>query len=432
MQLNQADQLSLVGISHHVAPLTVRERLSVPESETGRTLSDLRTRAGATEALLLSTCNRTEYYCVGADPAMVRALAAARGGVPKLELEPMFYLKRGLATVEHAFAVACGLDSMILGEPEVLGQVKQAYRLACAGGHVDTFLSQLFERSFRVAKQIRSQTAIGLASLSAPALCVKVARSIFEDLRDCSVLCIGAGTVISAAVEHMRGCGVKRLVLASRSAPRAADLAARNQVVALSLEAALAEMEHYDIIVTATSSTIPILGKGLFEKTLVKRRHRPIAIFDLAVPRDVEPETVELDDIFLHTIDDMGRLAGENRRQREDAAGAAWSLVASASRDFADWLGSRDASAAIGQLRARIDRLRDIEANRALAAIERGDEPAAQVRLLAHRLAARLAHEPVRAVAAMRSQPEVAAEICGWYDDDDRSAAGSTKAGSQE
>lgn len=430
MYTSFAAEPGLIGISHHIAPLEIREKLTVPDKLANRVLAELRARSGAKEALVLSTCNRTEYYCVGADMEQVRSLATVRNDLLSPEIEALFYVKRGLPTIKHAFSVACGLDSMILGEPEILGQVKQAYRTARGGGHAGQLLSRLFEHSFRVAKQVRSSTAIGRESVSVPALCVKIACGIFGSLRNSSVLCIGAGAVVTAAAAHLSSRNVAHLAIASRTAHGAAAIAGRYGATALSLEEALHDIARYDIIITATSSPIPVLGKGLLESALLKRKHRPIAAFDLAVPRDIEPEAAALEDLFLHTIDDIGKLSDKGKRSREDACAKALELVSAASIEFSAWLASRSAAATAGHLRKRIDHIRNHEAQRAAAAIARGAEPTEQALLLARRLCGRLAHDPLTALSRAGCPPEIVAEIGDWYKQD-ASGGDGTSSGEQ-
>ena len=411
--------LTVAGISHKAAPISLRERFAVPAEHSGRILEQLRQGSGAAEAALLTTCNRTECYARGADPDAVRAALASLGGDNPLEYEPLIYVKNSAAMIKHAFSVASGLDSMIIGEPEILGQMKEAYRRAQESGHCGQVLGWVFERAFRVAKTVRSETAISHLSLSIPALCARVSGRIFGSLADCRILCIGAGTVIEAALSYFDSHQSAEITVASRTSGSARLLAQRFAGTrAASLDEARQQLARFDIVLCATASATPILGKGIFERSLRERKRRPIAVFDLSVPRNVEPEVSELEDVFLHKLDDLGKLAAANRDRRMAAAGQAQAIIDAQVAKFCSWLTARDASATIRKLRVRIGAIRDTESSRAKAAVASGADPAEQIEMLAARLAQRLAHEPTRALADFSDQPELAAEISSWYRDD--------------
>ena len=411
--------MAVAGISHRAAPISLRERFAVPAEHSERVLERLRRSCGAAEAALLATCNRTECYARGADPDAVRAALASLAGDNPLEYEPLIYVKRSTAMVGHAFSVASGLDSMIIGEPEILGQMKDAYRRAQKSGHCGQVLGWVFERAFRVAKTVRSETAISQLSLSIPALCARVAERIFGSLADCRILCIGAGAVIESALSYFDTHRDARIAVASRSIGSARQLAQRFPgspgIRAISLDEACRELAGFDVVLCATASATPILGKGTFERSLRERKRRPMAVFDLSVPRNVEPEVSELEDVFLHKLDDLGQMAAANRDRRLAATGQARAIIDAEVARFCSWLSARDATATIRELRSRISAIRDAESARARAAVAAGADPADQIDTLARRLAQRLAHEPTRALADFSDQPELAAEISGWY-----------------
>ena len=419
MSEHNDSSLTVAGISHRAASLALRERFAVPAEHCERTLEKLRRGAGATEAALLATCNRTECYTRGADPDAVRSALASLGGDNALEYEPLIYVKNSSSMIGHTFAVASGLDSMIIGEPEILGQMKDAYRRAQGSGHCGQVLGWVFERAFKVAKTVRSETAISQLSLSIPALCARVSERIFGSLANCRILCIGAGTVIEAALTYFASRPSTEIAVASRTASNAGQLAERFAGTrATSLDEARQQLARFDIVLCATAAATPILGKGIFERSLRTRKRRPMAVFDLSVPRNVEPEVAELEDIFLHKLDDLGKLAAANRDRRMAAADDAKAIIDAEVAKFCSWLNARDASATIRQLRERIAAIRDAESARAKAAVAAGANASEQIDLLAQRLAQRLAHEPTRALADFADLPELAAEIAAWYRDD--------------
>lgn len=414
------DNLSLVGVSHANASLEVREKLSVPNDEAPGYLAELHTRGLAQEALLLSTCNRTELYCMTDRPESIRDIAATRGERGPHGYESLFYLKRGSETIRHAFTVACGLDSMILGEPEILGQMKKAYGMAREEGFTGPNLAKLFERTFNVAKRIRTDTAIARESVSAPAICAKLARSIFGDLDQCNVLCVGAGTIVETALEHFSGHSVSEVSIANRTMHHAEEIAAKGGAKVIPYEHITRDLHRHDIIITATSSVLPVIGKGALENACEKRKRKPMAVFDLAVPRDVEPEASRLEDLFLYTIDDLGRIASANLEKRREAINDAQVHIAKATEELVDWYQAREAVDVIKEFRGRIDNLRDLEMERAAKAMASGKDSGEVLRTLANRLANRLAHDPIQALGGRGVTADLIDEIDNWYRDDDR------------
>jgi glutamyl-tRNA reductase len=320
--------------------------------------------------------------------------------------------------IQHAFAVACGLDSMILGEPEILGQMKKAFIAAREGNFAGTTLSQLFERSFNVAKKIRTTTAISRETVSAPAICAKLAERIYGELDQCSALCVGAGTIIESTLSHFAANGVGNLTIANRTLSHARDLAANFGAQTLAYEDVTQQLHQYDIIITATSSVLPVIGKGALERAIRQRKRRPIAIFDLAVPRDVEPEASEIEDIFLHTIDDIGNIAGANLAKRREAAEQAHDHIEAATEDMVEWFARRDAIDVIKDLRSRLDTLRDAELERSIAALQKGANAEQVISKLARRLTSRLAHEPLQSLRDNHANRDLVEELSNWYRDD--------------
>ena len=309
--------LYALGLNHATAPLDVRERVAFSPDALGHALRDLLGAPAVKEAAILSTCNRTEVYFHGAEPEPVVDWLEDFHHVPRDSLSPYLYTLPREKAVTHAFRVASGLDSMVLGEPQILGQMKQAVRHAEAAGSLGLVLNRLFQRTFAVAKDVRTQTDIGSASISMAAASVKLAERIFPSIADQRLLLIGAGEMIELAATHFAAQQPKSITVANRTLERGAQLAARFGAEAITLNELPDRLPEFDIIVTCTASTLPILGKGLLERVVKARRHAPMFIVDLAVPRDVEPEAAELDDVFLYSVDDLADIVKDNLQIRQ-------------------------------------------------------------------------------------------------------------------
>ena len=393
--------LLTLGLNHHTAPLSLREKVAFPGDALRDALSDLRQqlRSLVPESAILSTCNRTEIYCATPDPRDAQAEIARwmadrnRIGAPSQLLEHL-YARPDDQAVRHAFRVASGLDSMVLGEPQILGQMKDAARVAQEADALGTHLHQLFQRTFAVAKDVRSQTEIGAHSVSMAAAGVRLAQRLFEDLRETSVLFVGAGEMIELAATHFAAQHPRRITVANRTAERAEKLAQRFGGEALRLADLSDKLAEHDIIVSCTASSLPIIGLGLVERALKARRHRPFFMIDLAVPRDIEPEVARLDDVFLYTVDDLGKLAQTGMENRQAAVAQAEAIIEHRVDAFMHWLASRQAVPAIRALHQRGEAIKQTELERARKALARGDDPTAVLESLAHGLAAKFLHGP--------------------------------------
>ncbi len=390
-----------LGLNHHTAPLELRERVAFPDERIGDALREIGAdlRSLVPESAILSTCNRTEIYCASPDPASVRdAMAswlAGNRGMPAGQLESHLYALPGDAAVRHAFRVASGLDSMVLGEPQILGQMKEAARIAQQAGALGTHLHQLFQRSFAVAKEVRTSTEIGAASVSLAAAAVRLARRIFEDLRECSVLFIGAGEMIELAATHFAAQHPARIVIANRTEERAQRLAQRFGADTLRLSELPDVIERFDVIVSCTASSLPIIGLGMVERATKRRRHRPIFMVDLAVPRDIEHEVARLDDVFLYTVDDLGRVVSSGVESRRAAVEQAEAIIETRVDSFMKWLSDRQIVPVIRTLNQRADGIRALELERARRALARGDAPDDVLEALANGIAAKFLHGPL-------------------------------------
>src|SRR5918911_2011432 len=314
--------LYALGLNHQTAPLAVRERVVFHVERLREALAEIK-RSLAREAAILSTCNRTELYVAGDEPAAIAQWLARYHRFEPDGLRPYLYTLPSEQAGRPVFRVASGLDSMVLGEPQILGQLKEAARAAESAGTLGTLLHKLFQRSFAVAKEVRSTTQLGAASVSMAAAAVKLAGRIFPSLKDQNVLFIGAGEMIELCATHFAAQAPARIAVANRTLERAAKLAHRFNAQAVELKSLAEHLHEYDIVVSCTAPSLPILGKGLVERALRARRRRPIFMVDLAVPRDIEPEAGELDDVFLYTVDDLAGVVQSGMDSRQSAVAQA-------------------------------------------------------------------------------------------------------------
>jgi len=387
-----------LGLNHTTAPLEVREQVAFQMETLGHALRDLIGRPRVNEAAILSTCNRTEVYFQGAEVGPVIEWLEDFHGVPKASLSPYVYTLLQQEAVTHAFRVASGLDSMVLGEPQILGQMKLAVKTAEAAGSLGLVLNRLFQRTFAVAKDVRTSTDIGSASISMAAASVKLAERIFPTLGEQRVLLIGAGEMIDLAATHFAAKKPRSITVANRTLERGEQLAARFGADAITLSDLSDRLAGFDIIVTSTASSLPILGKGLLERAIKARKRAPMFIVDLAVPRDVEPEVVELDDIFLYTVDDLANIVKDNLQIRVDSMREAESMIAEQVQSFLRWLEGRSIVPTIAALHGHHDQLRAAELERARRLLA-GGMPAEQVLdQFARGLTKKFLHAPTQAL----------------------------------
>ncbi|NML33845.1 glutamyl-tRNA reductase [Paraburkholderia antibiotica] len=400
-------QLLTIGINHHTAPVALRERVAFPLEQIKPALDTFkgiwlgRMAPNAPEAAILSTCNRTELYCATDDLAAREAAIqwlSKYHNLPIDELAPHVYALPQSEAVRHAFRVASGLDSMVLGETQIVGQMKDAVRTASEAGALGTYLNQLFQRTFAVAKEVRSTTEIGAQSVSMAAAAVRLAQRIFDKIANQRVLFIGAGEMIELCATHFAAQHPRELVVANRTAERGQRLAERFNGRAIPLSELPARMHEFDIIVSCTASTLPIIGLGAVERAVKARRHRPIFMVDLAVPRDIEPEAGQLEDVFLYTVDDLGAIVREGNASRQAAVAQAESIIETRVQNFMQWLDARSIVPVIRHMHTQADALRRAEVERAQKMLARGDDPAAVLEALSQSLTNKLIHGPTHAL----------------------------------
>jgi glutamyl-tRNA reductase len=392
--------LFAVGINHHTAPLSVRERVVFHAEHLAQALRDLVDRRPVREAAIISTCNRTELYCNTEDPAQAAEWLAGYHQLKAHSLQPYLYTLPGERAVAHAFRVASGLDSMVLGEPQILGQMKQAVKSAEQAGTLGLLLNKLFQRTFSVAKEVRTQTEIGANPVSMATAAVRLAERIYPSVHEQSVLFIGASEMIELCAAHFVALKPRHVTFANRTVERAQELAQRFDGSAISLNDMAGGIAQHDIVVSCTASPLPIIGKGLMESAVKTRKHRPVLMFDLAVPRDVEAEVGGLDDVFLYTVDDLGRIAQEGMSARRNAVAQAEVIIASEAHEFVRWMDARELVPTIRALRDMVERSRRHELERALKQISRGEDPQRVLDQMSQALANKFLHAPTQALHA--------------------------------
>ena len=396
-------QLFALGINHQTAPLAVREQVAFDVETMEPALHNLVEQGAAREATILSTCNRTEVYCSTQDPDRIVNWLAYYHQMEAREIEPYLYTLSHEEAVKHAFRVASGLDSMVLGEPQILGQMKQAVRYAEQAGTLGFLLHKLFQRTFSVAKDVRTQTEIGANLISMAAAAVKLAERIFPSIAEQRVLFIGAGEMIELNAVHFAAKSPKHITVANRTLERAQVLARRINGHAITLNELPEQLAQHDIIVTCTASPLPILGKGMVERALKARKHRPLFIVDLAVPRDVEAEVVDLDDVFLYTVDDLSEVVRDGQDARQGAVKEAEVIIDSGVIDFIHWMESREVVPTIRALRDEAERHRRHEMEKALRLLAKGESTEKVLESLSNGLTNKLLHAPTHALNQVKA-----------------------------
>jgi glutamyl-tRNA reductase len=400
-------QLLAVGLNHTTAPVSLREQLALGPDQLGEAVRAARAwfarynDKGSDEAAILSTCNRTEMYAASGAPNPLDASAqflAHYHALNYAELRPHLYLLPQHDAVRHAFRVASGLDSMVLGEPQILGQMKDAVRAADRAGGLGTYLHQLFQRSFAVAKEVRSTTEIGAHSVSMAAAAVRLSQRIFDKVADQNVLFIGAGEMIELCATHFAAQKPKTITIANRTMERGEVLANRFNGSAIRLADLPDRLSQYDIVISCTASTLPLIGKGLVERAIKARRHRPVFMVDLAVPRDIEPEVGRLDDVFLYTVDDLSQVVQTGIESRQAAVAQAEAIIETRVQSFMHWIGDRAVVPVIRDLHESSEELRLAELERARRMLAKGEDVEAVLEALSRGLTAKFLHGPQQAL----------------------------------
>jgi glutamyl-tRNA reductase len=387
-----------LGINHHSAPLAIREQVAFHAEKLHAALTDLTQSRSVKEVAILSTCNRTEIYCSAETPDDVIDWLVQYHQVGRADLAPYLYMHDQPEAIRHAFRVASGLDSMVIGEPQILGQMKDAVRVAEESGTLGTQLHKLFQRSFSVAKEVRSTTAIGANIVSMAAAGVHLAERIFGSVEDQRILFIGAGEMIELCAAHFCARQPKQVTIANRTLERGRALAERFKGEAIRLDELGEHLAQHDIIVSCTASPLPIIGLGMVERAVKARRHRPMFMVDLAVPRDIEVDVGELDDVFLYTVDDLAQVVESGRESRQAAVVEAETIIATRVQDFLGWLQSRDTVPVIRSLRDSAERMRRHEIEHAMKLLAKGEAAEKVLEHLSQRLTNKFLHAPTQAL----------------------------------
>lgn len=388
--------LLAVGLSHTTAPVQVREKVVIAPEETAAALRDLTAHSGVGEAAIISTCNRTEIYC-GVEQNVIelpRQWLREYRHLRQEEIDPFLYTHQDRDAVRHMLRVAAGLDSMVLGEPQILGQMKDAYRCARDAGALGQQLEKLFQHSFAVAKKIRASTGIGSSPVSVAFAAVTLARRIFGDLSGQTVLLLGAGDTVELTARHLAGKGVNRMIFANRTLSRADQLARQFSAYAITLDDVHKHLSDADMIIASTGATEPVLSTESLRNALRERKHRPFFILDIAVPRDVEASAADLDDVYLYNVDDLQQVIQAGLSSRREAAAEAEAIVDLWTGRFSDWQRSLSAVELIRDYRHLAEEQRDKTLEKARALLAKGEDPEVVLNFLANTLTNKLLHQP--------------------------------------
>ncbi len=389
-----------IGLNHTTAPVEVRERAAVAAEHLDDALLDISSRTGIEEATILSTCNRTEVYCQVPESniEVVSDWLCDFHELRKDEVAPFLYTFPDQAAVKHAFRVAAGLDSMVIGEPQILGQMKTAFAKAHKNGNTGKVLNRLFQHTFSVAKEIRTSTSIGSHAVSVAYAAVSLAKQIFSDISKQTVLLIGAGETIELTCRHLYAQGVRDIIVANRTVERAEGLAKEFGAKVISLHELPTRLPDADMVFSSTASTLPILGKGAFESALKKRKNKPVLVVDLAIPRDVEKEVGDLGNVYLYTVDDLQQVVSENLESRKSAAIEAEKIVDEQTLQFMHWFKNLQSIPTIRQLRDRTSSITENELLSAKKRLKAGEDPSAVLEHFAYALSQKFMHSPTESL----------------------------------
>ena len=385
------------GINHKTAPVDIREKVAFAPEKMEQALHQCIGNGMVNEAAIVSTCNRTELYTSVNDENDFDSLLdwfCQYHQLSKEDIQPYIYLHNNNHAVQHILRVASGLDSLVLGEPQILGQIKDAYSTANHAGTIGRQLNRLFQHTFSVAKQVRTDTAIGANPVSVAFAAVSLSKRIFADLSKHTALLIGAGETTELVAQHLANQGVSKMIVANRTVERAQSLANKFDAEAIALSDMPERLVEADIIIASTASQLPILGKGAVERALKQRKHRPIFMVDIAVPRDIEPEVGELDDVYLYTVDDLHEVIQEGRQSREEAAIQAEEIIVHQVDHFMGWLRSLKGVDTIRAFREQAEQKRDEQLVAAQKQLAAGKDPQQVMNELARTLTNKLIHEP--------------------------------------
>lgn len=403
--------LLAIGINHNTASVELREKVAFSPEKLTEAHQQLKSNAHVHSGVILSTCNRTEIYCdlkSSANKNKVIEWLSQFHQVKPEELKPSLYIYEEQAAIKHLMRVSCGLDSLVLGEPQILGQVKQAYSGAREDKAVDSTMEKLFQKTFSVAKRVRTETEIGGSAVSVAYAACTLAKHIFESLEKSTVLLVGAGETIELVAKHLSDNGCEKMIVANRTRERAMNLAEQFNADVISLQDIPEHLHKADIVISSTASPLPIIGKGMVETAIRKRKRQPILIVDIAVPRDVEQQVGDLNDVYLYTVDDLQSIVNQNIEQRKVEAIQAEAIVTEESAVFMTWLRSLQAVDSIREYRNSANSIREELIAKSIQSLASGGDPEKILHELGNKLTNRLIHAPTRALqsAAEQGEPE--------------------------
>ena len=403
-----------LGINHKTASVELRERLAFTPERLSEALQSVIADGSCDEAVILSTCNRTEIYCFGAatNAQLLTSWLAEFHLVPENDLDQHLYIKQNVEATTHLMRVASGLDSMVLGEPQILGQVKQAYQQAKSTGTVKSYFERMFQQVFSVAKKVRTETDIAVNAVSVAYAAVTLAKQVFGSFDNKKVLLVGAGETIELVAKHIFEQGAKDIVVANRTLSKAKLVAEQFSAKTCTIAQIPDQMLEADVVISSTASTLPIIGKGMVENVLKKRKHRPMFLVDLAVPRDIESQVAELDDAYLYTVDDLQEIVAKNMQARTEAAEDAEIIIQQKANVFDDWLNSLESVDLIRDYREQSLAVKDELLERAINQLQSGNDVEQILKELANKLTNKLIHAPTSALkdaAEKQSMQELAA-----------------------
>ncbi|GIU18894.1 glutamyl-tRNA reductase [Shewanella colwelliana] len=392
--------LVAIGINHKTATVDLREKVAFAPDRIHDAMKSLASHTKTGEAVIVSTCNRTELYCNTGEEEAVIAWLEEYHQLAHEDVLPCLYKYQGQEVVQHLMRVSAGLDSLILGEPQILGQVKQSFVKAKEAGTVAVTMDRLFQNTFSVAKKVRTETEIGAAAVSVAFAAVSMAKHIFSALSATKVLLIGAGETIELVARHLKDNGVETMTVANRTVSRAEAMCEEFGATAITLEQIPEYLPKADIVISSTASPLPILGKGMVEKALKQRRHQPMLLVDIAVPRDIEAEVGDLDDAFLYTVDDLQSIIEQNMASRREAAEQAEIIVEEESHLFMEWIRSLESVDSIREYRTQSMAVKDELVERAINKLAQGGDSEQLILELANKLTNKLIHAPTQALTA--------------------------------
>ncbi len=407
--------IAILSVNHQLAPVEVREKVAFASGELTNALEQFKNTNGVEACVILSTCNRSEVYAIiNTDNAqeILSDYLAETHNIKRSELDPYLSYFESDDAVEHICHVATGLDSLVLGEPQILGQLKDAYHAAKEASTLNKLLEKLFQHAFSTAKKVRTDTGIGSSPVSVAYCAVKLSEKIFADLTEQTVMLIGAGEMIELCAQHLNQKGVNNMIVANRTVKNAEKIASLYGARAVSLKQFSDLIHEADIIISSTAASVPIIGKGLIETALKLRKHKPMFMLDIAIPRDIEPEVSQLDDVFLYTIDDLQQVVNDNIDSRQREKTLAEEIIVGQNKKFDHWLAALPNEQVIQDYRQNAYKIKEVAVEAALKKLKNGGDSAAIISQLADQLTNKLLHTPFGNIKQASTEQLIQCEGC--------------------